>query len=373
MLLTLFAIFGMLVRACIPPFNGVRYLDNATLLDEAVAQMGLYLQTGGATIVGGMGPARNLPAGDPGQTFIIPYCMADQYSESHLAGIMEKAWNLWFKKLGTPAASTGHRLGGFWHVINNGKLQRCFTDYKNKIWNPLGPAETLVVDASVTHSLRGMSTATLDYIPDSCPAVHRHRMDTGYYYGIPEDYTAWLTAHEKGHVFGLIYELSREDRDHHDHFECKNLEDCDQVVARLKANSIPNVDIDTICGSQIWGHVSQFDEIGFAAPAFSTLPFMDPYHKDKGGNPNGDKHPYTVPHSNDYDMMSIMQYASVDFIKQGNRFDVYSVPLVQWNHSGPNVTPPKEVTEDNALIIIAWDKLSTDDVDMIKSIYPYVG
>jgi hypothetical protein len=94
------------------------------------------------------------------------------------------------------------------------------------------PADAVMV--SYTHDFGGFQArATVGYNPENRPGRHQiimsqaHNMD-------------WTAAHEIGHVFGLLHEHQRPDRDFFIHFDCRNVQGYQQALAQAQADGYTN-------------------------------------------------------------------------------------------------------------------------------------
>jgi hypothetical protein len=155
---------------CVPPLNDFRYLDNSTLLQEAVAkytndsQLNDATQLGWVHVFGPPGPIRTWPKNKYGYS-IINFCYRDEFARNRLEGIRYAAWQKWLNKIGTAGSSKGHRLGGFEEVRDDdGSDLWCYTDGKGSVWNKKLPADTLVIDATVEPVGDYSGASSLGYI-----------------------------------------------------------------------------------------------------------------------------------------------------------------------------------------------------------------
>lgn len=133
--------------------------------------------------------------------------------------------------------------------------------------------------------------------------------------------------------------------------------------------------IAKLCTSTVYGRLEPWKSLGFRAYDYSTEEYWEIFHKDKDGKDDGYQHHYTVAASEEYDVKSIMHYASLSGWK-GGQWSVKTAPLVKWKNGGKDFTPPSEVTEDNAEFIFAdLNDIgpSGKDVEVVKQLYPWEG
>lgn len=153
--LLLVLLFSALAYCCTPPFNNFTLIDNSTLLEEAIAQynnrsqLDDATQVGRAHIVGDPSPIKTWPKNQYGLS-IVKFCYADECARNKLEDTRYQAWQIWSNKIKNAGSGSGHRLGGFQEVKSpRGNPVYCFTDRKNKVWIPIVPTDTLLIDVNI--------------------------------------------------------------------------------------------------------------------------------------------------------------------------------------------------------------------------------
>ena len=153
-ILILVVAFGLSAYSCPPLFNDFRYLENTTLLREAIVQHRSFPQLGLTHGHHGrrwshadhrLSPMAVWPANDNKLT-VIPFCYVNKFAKNKIGGIWLQAWKVWYKKIGNPGAKTGHSLQGFEEVKDAaGATMFCYTDHTRETWNPAVKSTTLAV------------------------------------------------------------------------------------------------------------------------------------------------------------------------------------------------------------------------------------
>jgi hypothetical protein len=145
----LLSFFYLVANCCMPPFNDFRYLDNATLLQEAIAKHQSNPKLGWVHVVGSESPVKPWPKSQYGRT-VIPFCYGDQLTRDRLDSMRYEAWSRWYHAIRTAGPGTGHHLAGFQETEDSGGNSiYCFTDSENTLWNPRLPADALIIDITV--------------------------------------------------------------------------------------------------------------------------------------------------------------------------------------------------------------------------------
>jgi hypothetical protein len=144
LLLFLFLLVS-LARSCTPPFNDFRYVDNATLLNNAIAQYNSNPEGGWLSVLHPDSPIKPWPKNDLGIS-IIKFCFSDQNTKNKVGPILAEAWNRWYVALGNAGSGKNHRMGGFQETQENGASVFYFTDPAKMNRNPKVSGDTLQVD-----------------------------------------------------------------------------------------------------------------------------------------------------------------------------------------------------------------------------------
>ncbi|KAF1849685.1 uncharacterized protein K460DRAFT_349848 [Cucurbitaria berberidis CBS 394.84] len=369
-LVLLIMAFAAISSTCMPPFNDMRYADNATLLQVTLDQYEANPTLGWAHVFDGESPLERWPANENG-IVIINYCFLNQNVKDKLEGFMVKGWEAWRSKLGNAGPGYHHRLGGFSVYNKDGVTPFCFET--NGRWNEKVPVGTLVVGLMLDPQDSG-GEAVMGHRPSQWDArPDRHVLRIGSPEGLPSDLLTWVAIHEMGHVLGLTHEHQRKDRDKYVHFECANL--LGYAEAKTLAERSGQISITKLCTSALYGRFEPWKSLAFRAYDYATEEFWEMSHKDENGKDDGYQHHYTVTASEDYDVGSIMHYPSISGWK-GGEWSIKAAPLVKWKNGGKDFTPPSEVTEENAELIFADMKNlgpSSKDIEVLKKLYPWEG
>jgi hypothetical protein len=160
-LLLLLILFITLAHSCVPPFNDFRYIDNETLLHEAIAEYTSNPEGGWLNAMHTGSPIKPWPKDSAGISF-IKFCYANEQARNRLSLILKVAWSKWYNKLGNAGQGKGHRMGGFQETQENGASLFCFTDPSKQTWNPKVPADTMRLD---TNDGTTESFASMGYRP----------------------------------------------------------------------------------------------------------------------------------------------------------------------------------------------------------------
>lgn len=121
--------FATLATSCIPPLNDFKYTDNATLLEEVVAQYDAVGDpaTGWAHVLAGTSPMKRWPKDENGLVN-IKYCWPDLETKAKLGPAIEVGWVRWQTLLGNGGPGEGHRVGGFSEYAHNEETVFCWLD-----------------------------------------------------------------------------------------------------------------------------------------------------------------------------------------------------------------------------------------------------
>jgi len=122
--LLLLTAFTTPATSCMPAFNDFKYTDNATLLEEVVAQYEANPAMGWADVLGGTSPLQPWPRGNSGLVN-IQYCWPDLETKSKLENAIQGSWEMWHGRLGNGGHESGHSLGGFSEYKHGGSMVFC--------------------------------------------------------------------------------------------------------------------------------------------------------------------------------------------------------------------------------------------------------
>ncbi|KAH7094348.1 hypothetical protein FB567DRAFT_585730 [Paraphoma chrysanthemicola] len=352
-----------------------RLAENDTLLDEIIAQHKANPHRCSAHVVGGIGgsssPVAAWPANNEGYTQ-IPVCYVNADIRDKISRIVNQAHQKWINKLGSAGATNGHRYSGLFETLdNNGKGELCYTDRQQTLWNRKVRSDSLRIDMV----LRTQNTrATRGYLPREWKnSIYRHRMDVGWMdTGYDETLAIHSVAHELGHVFGLVHEHQRSDRDQYVHFRCEHLAGY-QEASRIVSQH-PGLTMEILCASIMLSNQEPWRSLSFMPYDWSIEPYFDRWPKDANGLLDGHLHRWTVLHSRPYDLDSIMHYHSAEGsnLVHGEA-TVQNAPVVKWKGGKEGFKPPKAVTDLNAEIIRpnTLKESSGGDVEAIRMLYPW--
>lgn len=156
-------IFCTFARGCALPFNDFRNLHNETRLAEAIAEHMADPQLRWTSFVSGSNAAIEAWPTNKYDLVYIPFCYLANNVKRKNAPVVERGWDLWFRKIGKPSNLAGHRLAGFQETKDaNGNSRFCYSDLQNSVWNPDVPWDALVVDWDLKD---GSSWSSVAYTP----------------------------------------------------------------------------------------------------------------------------------------------------------------------------------------------------------------
>jgi hypothetical protein len=355
-----------LASACYFPFNDARFI-NTTYAAEVIANMNSQPDMGWNTIVVGdslikpWAPTPAPPTDLPGEQGLvtIPYCYRTPEDRAALHETIERGIEIWRQKL--PQASQGNalRFSGFREYGKKGVFPPCW-DPKTDFWNPAVRHGTLMIQESkdAGHG----SWSTVGYIPydpanGSKDYEPRHQLHLSHNSGSDGSLRTTEAAHELGHVMGFVHEQQRHDRDDYVSFNCENLDGYWHVKEIVDSHPEWGVDMGDVCSSNYYG----------GTPELQWWSVLD-YSKDMGTTAGK---PRLQMYGKDYDVVSIMQYAS----DAGAFWDVRNLdecPLIKWKMTGDEAPPAgTRPTKDNAEYIFQPIAPSDGDVDGVKAMYPW--
>lgn len=125
-LLLLIALLTTVV-SCIPPFNDFQYADNATFLEEVVAQHEANPAMGWAHVLSGTSPLKPWPKNDKGLVN-IQYCWPNLDTKAKLEDTIQGGWEMWHTLLGNAGSGEGHRIGGLSEYMEGPESVFCWLD-----------------------------------------------------------------------------------------------------------------------------------------------------------------------------------------------------------------------------------------------------
>jgi hypothetical protein len=347
--LLLLAAYAAIITACYVPFNDFRFINTTFFRETMDAELAQSPAMGWATIIKGNSVIQPWPRVNDHVS--ISYCYEDRRAYNTLHTYIETANTMWRDKLGPPSQASGHRFKG---LAIQAAWSMCHDRTGN--WDPKLPTSSLAISlANDQDPPISNSFASCGYIPPVWSLEPgRHFMTI--YHDARHDFTWHVldVAHELGHVFGMVHEHQRLDRDQHVHYDCSKLAGyaaAKQDLAKLDDPDKPSM--DDVCNSNwLGGHL-----LGFWAPA--------DYSTDMGDTA-GVKNPQDS--STEYDTKSIMTYPSWAHAATPDG-DVTQVPLAQWKGTAP--PPGTKPTTDNAELVAEVFEISDLDREFIKRTYPW--
>ncbi|KAL6703626.1 hypothetical protein ACN47E_009486 [Coniothyrium glycines] len=294
----------------------------------------------------------------------IPYCFVNKRSSEKIGGTckIESAVQLWADALGGKASrATQHSL-----VIQGPQHPEdyCCTHYTYGIENaPLAngdlqcvwntakyPKDALAIHRLDEYKLDGKgAVATLGY------TAEEHDSDAGRHYIYISDVEPVASlAHELGHVFGMVHEHQRWDRDDHVEFRCDNLLGIMDAVDLLQTDAFvdEHTALDMLC--------SDYElALKYHSPSAD-------YVKGNGLDPHTRP---TLDGQSGFDADSIMMYPSMMNSHENEEYaNVHDAVLVRTAHDGLGrkvpatdwrILPPTKVSEKDAAFVrrfYAWDE-----------------
>ncbi|KAI8940913.1 hypothetical protein NX059_002171 [Plenodomus lindquistii] len=257
----------------------------------------------------------------------IPFC----FSNHHAMGLrhpVEQGWLKWHNKIGLPGRSNGHSLE-FKRYETPSQPGYPFCRGAGDRWNPAVPNH--VVEVSLGAPGIGCDSS-LGYNEHGAPGRHFLIIDTA-----NEHMVNYFVTHELGHIFGLMHEHSRADRDNHIVYNCDALIDFATKWAAARAAGVSKFDF---CNDP--DVADRFDFVAFG------------FHKDNG------------LYSAEYDHDSIMHYSSYT----GARNDLIRADRNNMDH----YPLTKLVNGVRSIIPSRWRgevKVSDGDGEGIRKLYPW--
>ncbi|KAL1793683.1 hypothetical protein ACET3X_008665 [Alternaria dauci] len=177
----------------------------------------------------------------PTYQVLIPWCFRDAASEQAIgAHVIDRAWETWSRVLGPASVQNGHNLLFYhWKAVDGNYYPYCYE--ANGQWNPRVPPETVVVSYNHVYQPGVQAQASIGYkATENTPGRHWLVMTYDAMTRNPE----FAVAHELGHVFGLLHEHQRPDRDYYVGYNCRNVFGFKETLARARADGFTE---DQLC------------------------------------------------------------------------------------------------------------------------------
>ncbi|KAJ4986430.1 hypothetical protein SVAN01_08122 [Stagonosporopsis vannaccii] len=271
---------------------------------------------------------------------VVTYCYSNEAVRTYFdCPYVRDALNRWREKLDSPPFKGTTNL--VWEELNDGnkdpsKRQPRYCFDANRNWDHKNvPDDTLWINIDPSRLDGGV--AMVGYVKETEGGkVGYNHMKLG------PHVTVDVITHEFGHVFGMVHEQQRHDRDDYLLFECKNLEHYDQTIARARVDKKLNYEDahQKLCHDEAFAR-----EYNFGAQA---------YIKD----PEGKVHDEPGP----FDVDSIMMYASTYFANVPCFSDKKACPLLKYTQIGhtidrsqlERIKKPTHPSDGDAKFIQRW-------------------
>ncbi|KAF2634560.1 hypothetical protein P280DRAFT_381524, partial [Massarina eburnea CBS 473.64] len=286
----------------------------------------------------------------------IPYCFATMEVRERMFCRLWLGINLWMQRLGGAASAySGHSLA-FQEIYGyNGNPMPCFVPgtfnaaEEDGQWNPSMPAHTVAILPK--HTTGGGVSASAGYKVAHWDEARHFIM---FHPDMPtEPRRIRSIAHEVGHVFGMLHEHQRSDRDNYIEVQFFAMKGYDDALARAIADGHSQADAKR--------RLEQDEDFARHYDAVT-----DQFMKPVGGKLGGLSDEYFVDESQPFDLDSIMLYNSQNSAEyfQSAAINMEDATILKWekdhqgNRIGTSIIKPNMVP-------------SAGDVAWIRRNYPW--
>ncbi|KAF2009551.1 hypothetical protein BU24DRAFT_78049 [Aaosphaeria arxii CBS 175.79] len=273
---------------------------------------------------------------------VINYCYYDHISRGMIAPsqLIEAAIELWMRALGGPASQATRHGIVFKERQYNGYPLYCYEHGSWENWNHLIPLDTLVIRHVTNAQLA--ARATVGYYNMNPPHAWKMQMQIG----LRAEPT--VVVHELGHVFGMVHEHQRVDRDTYVKYQCERVP---QFANAWALASQAGYTVRQLCEDPVIG-------LRYGFPVWDWTSGYATGASDNQGQPR------VFPIFSDsaqYDLYSVMHYGTL--VSCAN--DLSTCPLVKYRDPN-NHAAGVEVIAHNGYP-------SPLDAQWVKETYSYYG
>ncbi|KAF3048839.1 hypothetical protein E8E11_008027 [Didymella keratinophila] len=163
---------------------------------------------------------------DGNNLFTIHYCFARDWDRENIGDTVKAAIKEWRKKIGQASPRSDHGPAMKEVVDKDGNSSYCMNSTAEDKWKNNVPYDTLPI--IYTGGTQGECSATVALIRTESPRHWNMRLSTDGLHLLAK------TMHELRHVFSMVHEHQRADRDKYIQVLYKNLPDCEHCYQKAK-------------------------------------------------------------------------------------------------------------------------------------------